>query len=232
MGKEIERVIKKSKIYIKLMRKIVFFESILELIYPGENYCIICKAEDCHKICLSCLKSIKRINIINIIDSNISSYGHYGGVLKQLILNLKYKKDFSAGDILSDLLSDYIKDNIEYDNYILSYIPLSKKSRKKRGFNQCEYIAKKVSEKLNIEVIEVLIKYKDTVEQKTLNKHERGTNIKGAFKIKKGISISGCNIILIDDITTTGSTMMEAYKILQENSVKSIKLLTLAKSAI
>ena len=231
MGKEIERVIKKSKIYIEVIQKIlkVFLESILELIYPGENYCIICKAEDCHKICLSCLKSIKKINII---DSDISSYGYYGGVLKQLILNLKYKKDFSAGDILSDLLSDYIKDNIEYDNYVLSYIPLSKKSMKKRGFNQCEYIAKKVSEKLNIGVIEILIKYKDTSEQKTLNKHERSNNVKGAFKIKNGTNISSYNIILIDDVITTGSTMMEAYKILQENSAKSIKLLTLAKSTI
>lgn len=231
MGKEIERVIKKFKIYIEVIQKIlkVFLESILELIYPGENYCIICKAEDCHKICLSCLKSIKKINKI---DSDISSYGYYGGVLKQLILNLKYKKDFSAGDILSDLLSDYIKDNIEYDNYVLSYIPLSKKSMKKRGFNQCEYIAKKVSEKLNIGVIEILIKYKDTAEQKTLNKHERSNNVKGAFKIKKGTNISSYNIILIDDVITTGSTMMEAYKILQENSAKSIKLLTLAKSTI
>ena len=231
MGKEIERVIKKIKIYIEVIQKIlkVFLESILELIYPGENYCIICKAEDCHKICLSCLKSIKKINII---DSDISSYGYYGGVLKQLILNLKYKKDFSAGDILSDLLSDYIKDNIEYDNYVLSYIPLSKKSMKKRGFNQCEYIAKKVSEKLNIGVIEILIKYKDTSEQKTLNKHERSNNVKGAFKIKNGTNISSYNIILIDDVITTGSTMMEAYKILQENSAKSIKLLTLAKSTI
>lgn len=231
MGKEIEGIIKRVKMDIKMIRKIatVFFESLLELIYPSENYCIICKAEDCNKICLSCLKSIKKINII---DSGISSYGYYGGVLKQLILNLKYKKDFSAGDILSDLLSDYIRDNIEYDNCILSYIPLSKKSKKKRGFNQCEYIAKKVSEKLNIEVIEVLIKYKDTAEQKTLNKHDRDKNVKGAFKIKKGISISGCNIILIDDVTTTGSTMKEAYKILQENSAKSIKLLTLAKSTI
>lgn len=181
MGKEIERVIKKIKIYIEVIQKIlkVFLESLLELIYPGENYCIICKAEDCHKICLSCLKSIKKINII---DSDISSYGYYGGVLKQLILNLKYKKDFSAGDILSDLLSDYIKDNIEYDNYVLSYIPLSKKSMKKRGFNQCEYIAKKVSEKLNIGVIEILIKYKDTSEQKTLNKHERSNNVKSTLR--------------------------------------------------
>ena len=231
MGKEIERVIKKIKIYIEVIQKIlkVFLESLLELIYPGENYCIICKAEDCHKICLSCLKSIRKINII---ESDIISYGYYGGVLKQLILNLKYKKDFSAGDILSDLLSDYIKDNIEYDNYVLSYIPLSKKSMKKRGFNQCEYIAKKVSEKLNIGVIEILIKYKDTSEQKTLNKHERSNNVKGAFKIKNGTNISSYNIILIDDVITTGSTMMEAYKILQENSAKSIKLLTLAKSTI
>lgn len=231
MGKEIERVIKKSNMHIKIIPHIVkvFLESLLEIIFPSENYCILCKAEDCQKICLSCLKSIKKINII---DSEILSYGYYGGALKQLILNLKYKNDFSAGDILSNLLSDYIKNNVDYDNYILSYIPLSKRSMKKRGFNQCEYIAKKTSDKLNIKVVEILIKQKDTEEQKTLNKYERSENVKGAFKIKKGIDISSYNIILIDDVTTTGSTMIEAYKILQENSAKSIKLLTLAKSNI
>lgn len=231
MGKEIKRIIKEIQIYIKIITQIIdkILESLLEIIYPSENYCIVCKEEGCNKICLSCLKNINRLYDI---DSEIISYGYYGSVLKQLILNLKYKRDFSSGDILAGFLLEYIKDNVEYNKYVLSYIPISKKTKKTRGFNQCEYIAKKVAKKLNIEVVETLVKVKDTTEQKRLNKHERIENIKGAFKVKKGIDISDYNIILIDDVTTTGSTMMEATKILQQNSAKNIKLLTLAKSNI
>jgi len=228
MGKEIEGIIRRI---VKLIKKIMgaFMESLLEIIYPNENYCILCKDEDYDRICVSCLKSIRTIEIV---DSEILSYGYYGGVLKHLILNLKYKHDFSAGDILAELLSDYIKQNIDYNNYILTYIPLSKKSKKARGFNQCEYIARKVSRRLNIEVIEILVKNKETIEQKKLKKCERSKNIQGAFKMKNGIDIEKYNIILIDDVSTTGNTMMEAYRILQKNSVKNIKLLTLAKSNI
>lgn len=228
MGKKIKRIVREI---IKLIKKVMnrFIEALLEIIYPNENYCILCKDEGCDRICASCLNSIRKIEMA---DSEILSYGYYGGVLKHLILNLKYKHDFSAGDILSEILAEYIKKNIDYSNYILTYIPLSKKSKKKRGFNQCEYISKKISRILNIEVLEILVKDKETIEQKKLKKHERSKNIQGAFKKKNGIDIKGYNIILIDDVSTTGNTMMEAYRILQKNSVKNIKLLTLAKSTI
>ncbi len=77
-----------------------------------------------------------------------------------------------------------------------------------------------------------MIKDKETKEQKKLKKDERYENIKDAFKIKKGLEIGKYNIILVDDVTTTGATLKEAYKLLRKYQVKDIKLLTLAKSHI
>ena len=218
MGKKIKRIIRK------------LWEGLIEVLYPRENYCIICKDDDCFGICNTCRKSIKVIN--EVYQDEIISYGYYGGVLKDLILKFKYKNNFTAGDILAEFLEEYIIKNFEYKEYIITYIPLSKKSKKNRGFNQCEYIAKKISRDLSIEVLDILTKQKETKEQKTLKRDERYENIKNAFTIEKGLDIKNYKIILIDDVTTTGATLQEAYKLLKKFEVKDIKLLTLAKSHI
>lgn len=218
MGKTLKRIIR------------TLWEGLIEVVYPRENYCIICKTEDCFGICDICKKSVKTIN--DSYQDEIISYGYYGGVLKDLILKFKYKSNFTAGDILTEFLEEYIIKNFEYKDYIITYIPLSKKSKKARGFNQCEYIAKKIAGDLSIEVLEVLIKLKETKEQKKLKKDDRYENIKNAFEVKKGINVRSFRIILIDDVTTTGATLQEACKLLKKFGVKEIKLLTLAKSHI
>ncbi|MBN7574705.1 MULTISPECIES: ComF family protein [Clostridium] len=218
MGKAFNRIIKS------------ILEGLIEVIYPRESYCIICKEDNCFGICEHCRKSIK--TIADSYQDEIISYGYYGGVLKDLILKFKYKSNFTAGDILAEFLEEYIIRNLKYQEYVITYIPLSKKSKKIRGFNQCEYIAKKIAKDLSIEVLEILIKDKETKEQKRLKKDERYENIKDAFKIKKGLEIRKYNIILVDDVTTTGATLKEAYKLLRKYQVKDIKLLTLAKSHI
>lgn len=218
---------KKFKASIKLFNYIL--KGILEIIYPRENYCIICGEEDYIGICKRCRNSIKRVNNYN---NNIESYGYYGGVLKELILKFKYYNNFTAGDILAELLVDYIKKEFFYKDFIITYIPLSKKSKKKRGFNQCQYIANKIGHSLDIVCMEVLIKTKENKEQKLLNYTERYENIKDVFELKRNVDIKNLKLILIDDVTTSGATIDEACKILKKYGVKDIKLLTLAKSQI
>lgn len=218
MGKTLKRTIKK------------LLEALIEVIYPRENYCIICGDDDCFGICSNCKKSINFIR--EPYQEEIISYGYYGGVLKELILKFKYKNDFTAGDILAELLEEYIEEKFDYKEYIIAYIPLSKKSKKARGFNQCEYIARRIAGNLEIEAVELLIKVKETKEQKKLKKDERFENIRGAFGVKKGINIRNKKIILIDDVTTTGATLKEAGELLKKFDIGDIKLLTLAKSHI
>lgn len=218
MGKTFKRTIRK------------LWEALIEIIYPRENYCIICGEDDCFGICNNCKKSINFIG--EPYQEEIISCGYYGGVLKELILKFKYKNDFTAGDILAELLEEYIAEKFDYKEYIITYIPLSKKSQKARGFNQCEYIASKIARDLSLEAVEILIKTKETKEQKKLKKDERFENIREAFGIKKGTDIKNKKIILIDDVTTTGATLQEAYKLLKKIDIDDIKLLTLAKSHI
>ncbi len=219
MGEKIKRIVN-VLLYL--------YESILEIIYPHENYCIICGKEECEGICKKCINSISKTGNDEFIDS----YGYYSGVLKKLIIKFKFHSDFTAGEILADILGEYIVSNYNIEDYIITYVPLTKKSEKNRGFNQCKYISKRISKKTGIRCIELIVKTKETKEQKLLSKTERIKNIQGVFKLNKNILSITKGIIVIDDVVTTGATLMEIHKVFYENGIKNIKLLTLARSTI
>jgi competence protein ComFC len=200
------------------------YRGILELIYPRESKCIICKIDEADGICNKCKK-----NITPCRDQNLC-IGYYKGTLKELILKFKYKKDFIAGEILVKLAEEKI---FNFDRgYYLTFIPISKERIKKYGFNQCEYLAQEIAFRNGFVVIDTLKKVKDTKIQKTLSKEERAENMVGAFGIKDISKVEGRKFILIDDVITTGSTINEGIRVLKENGAIEIKILTLAKSHI
>lgn len=215
MGKEIIKIIK------------IVPEALLDIIYPYENKCIICGVEGFLGICSKCRSDIKRVNQ----QEEIMAYGYYGGVLKKLILNLKYHKSFIAGKVLADLLCQIIiEKKLSID--CICYVPISKDSLKKRGFNQCSVLAKNISSILDIPVIDCLVKVKETKEQKLLGKEERMKNILDAFEIKNKEKLFKKNILLIDDVYTTGATINECKKNIEKCNINKIYLLTIAKSNI
>ncbi|WP_294389157.1 ComF family protein [uncultured Clostridium sp.] len=228
MGEAIFKIISKilsldsfNKVILKI------YNEILDIIYPAEEKCITCRIDGFIGLCPCCKNSINRANI----EKDSLSYGFYGGIIKILILKFKYESNFTAGYVLSNFLIEMIKEQ-EINGDVICYVPMSRKAKKKRGFNQCEIMAKNVGYKLNIPVSNCIKKIKDTREQKTLTKEERIINLKGAFKISSINEIKNKNIILIDDVMTTGATISECKYILKKSGAKQIIVLTIAKSNI
>ncbi|WP_196001129.1 ComF family protein [Clostridium sp. 1001271B_151109_B4] len=216
MGKTIFKILK------------IIYKQLLDIVYPMEEKCIICEIEGFIGICDCCKTEIKRCYME---DKKSISYGFYGGVLKKLILELKYNKNFTAAEILSNLILEIINNqNIKAD--VICYVPMTKKAIKKRGFNQCEVISKSISYTTGIPISNCIIKSKNTKEQKTLSKDERKSNIQGAFNIKRNYDIKNKHVILIDDVITTGATLDECKKILLKYGANEITVLTIAKSNI
>ena len=214
-----------GKEFIKIINIVI--EALLDIIYPYDNKCIICGIEGFRGICSRCKSDIKRVQE----QEEIIAYGYYGGVLKKLILNLKYHKSFIAGKVLADLLCQIIiEKKLSID--CICYVPISKDSLKKRGFNQCSVLAKNISSILDIPVIDCLVKVKETKEQKLLGKEERAKNILNAFTIKNKEKLFKKNILLIDDVYTTGATINECKKNIEKCNINKIYLLTIAKSNI
>lgn len=176
---------------------------------------------------------------------------------KSLIRNLILRYKFSDCGYLSNLFANVILNNKKFNEIFESYdimisVPMDKIKKQIRGYNQTELIInciekmfntnRKYSFKkkefnniykdLNPKITfdnNCLIKQKNTKTQSTLNADERIENIKNAFLVKNKENIKNKNIVLFDDIATTGSTINEISKVLKEAGVKKILVLVIAK---
>ena len=109
---------------------------------------------------------------------------------------------------------------------------MSYKRKLKRGYNQSELLAKELGRKLEIKVIKTLEKSKNTKVQSTLKEEEREDNVKNAFSFLENIEIRNKNIVLVDDILTTGSTVNSASRILKQNGANKICVFTISKTRL
>ena len=230
---------------------------ILNLVFP--KYCVNCKkygdflCPDCFSylsfdtknICLECGKpsydGITHPRCMGKYKINGSFTGIvYNPVSKKLIFKFKYKPYLSSlSSYLVDLLYESIIQDEQFnkvlsrwgDNLVLVPIPLSKAKLRKRGYNQAEKLARSLSKKLNIPVVDCLERSRDTKPQMGLNKKERAENISKAFRIKEKHSAIFKNrcAILVDDILTTGSTFSEAAEVLKHHGARDVWAVALAK---
>lgn len=213
-------------------------QSVLNTIYSSSENCIICGAYSVEEelICKDCLSKIELCNsffVINKEGLEVKCYSaaYYKSVAAELIKRLKYKCDFNSGVVLSELLINLIKlKNIDYD--IITYVPMNKKSLKKRGFNQSKFLAKCVSDAFNKPAKECLIKVKSTKDQIGLDKVSRWENLIDSFKIYDKTVIENKKILLIDDVITTGATAFCCCKELLNNGAEKVTILTAAKSKL
>ncbi|MEW6455952.1 MAG: ComF family protein [Acidobacteriota bacterium] len=191
--------------------------------------CILCgkpfRAPYSFHFCSDCLKEKPPFKIHR-------SAGLYDGTLKELILLFKFRKIKSLGGKLALFLYNSTKIDINFSeiDFIIP-VPLHKKRLKERGFNQSELISKEINRMVNKKILnDVLVKRKNTIPQTLIDFNERKRNIHGAFQLKNAEVIKDKNILLVDDVYTTGSTIFECAKTLLKGNPKSISIITLARS--
>ena len=159
---------------------------------------------------------------------------------RQAIWEIKYRKNEKILGSFCKIFYEYMLDEIadkalfsDFKNPILVPIPSSKSRLKERGYNQCELIAEelaRIDEGKNFALcLDALEKIKDLPSQTSLkNRNERLSNLKGCFRAANSDKISGDNIILIDDVITTGATMSEAKKTLLRAGARQVLCFALA----
>lgn len=159
---------------------------------------------------------------------------------KKLVWELKYKNNEHSAKILSEIMYaeiiGYLNDWVIFEDFkdpILIPVPLSKEKLEKRGYNQTEILVRQITlldqgKNLNSE-LGAIIKIKDTPEQSSLKtKAQRLKNLKGCFKVVSPEKIKNRNIIIVDDVITTGATIKEIRKILKKAGARKIKALVVA----
>lgn len=225
MGKRIVTIIKNLSV------------ALLSVIYSGNEDCIICNTYiGENNICSCCKDKIKICKTYTIVNKNnfglkCYSVSYYSNIMKDLILRLKYKSDFRAGELIGQLMIEFIEnENIEFD--VVTFVPMTARSYKKRGYNQSEFLGKIISKYFQVPLIKGIEKVLETGDQIGLDGTERWGNLSHCFKNSSSGEIKDKKILLVDDVITTGATAYFCGKILKESQCKSVTLLTAAKSHI
>lgn len=105
---------------------------------------------------------------------------------------------------------------------VITYVPMDKKGLYKRGYNQTKIMANEISGLSGIPCSGLLKKIKATEEQKKLGAKDRRTNVAGAFALHGKTDIRGSRVLVIDDVSTTGSTLSEAARVLKKGGAKKV----------
>jgi len=212
-------------------------DTILNVVFPVN--CLSCGKEG-SDLCLRCLSDSPAAEresanwIFPLFD-----YRHIP--VKKSIWLLKYKSKKRIAGIFAEVMYGKIIEELSelsvmknFREPILIPIPLSKKRYRERGYNQAELICEKlveIDEKNNNFKLEknTLIKIKETEHQANIKeRRDRLKNLSDSFSVKNSKMIEGKNIILIDDVTTTGATLSEARKILKQSGAKKVIAFTVA----
>ncbi|SHK77286.1 ComF family protein [Desulforamulus aeronauticus] len=159
--------------------------------------------------------------------------GPYEGVLRQAIHLFKFKGRKSLAPLLACLMVELIQQQLPLAQCeAILPVPLSRQRQWERGYNQAELLAKEVARGLKLPLLrETLIKYKETPPQTGLPREERKQNLKDAFLLKgPAADIFGRNLLLIDDVFTTGSTASTIAETLKAAGAGKIFVITLANA--
>ncbi len=215
-----------------------YIDYILSIIYGGEDKCLLCdEYVEEEYMCNRCNNKIKFLNLCYCIEDDEDKFtcyslGAYGYELKKLIMILKYKKVFRAGEILGNYMSNFIQMELLGEVDVLTYIPSSKEALKRRGFNQCEIICKNISKKIDIPFKQLTEKIRENSDQIGLNNEQRWNNMRNTFTVVNNEYIRNKRILLIDDVLTTGATAFYCAKEIKKSGAKEVYILTIAKSRV
>lgn len=150
--------------------------------------------------------------------------------MRELIHNFKYNHILALGDFLAGILVDALEGNLPLkDDFLITPVPLYWLRQSARGYNQAEILAKAVSQRLKLTSKNIIIKKRRTKRQVDLKGKKRRQNLKDVFVVRQSLNMTGKTIILVDDITTTGTTLQECAKVLKRAGARRVWGLVIAK---
>jgi len=163
------------------------------------------------------------------------SFLYYDQTLKKILKNIKYRLVKEAFNTLLSFVgqgqtTNKIKLLLKNKKFYLQPIPLTVGKNRERGFNQAEIFASHLSSLFSLTVSDFLIRVREKPPQAQIRKRkDRVKNVVGVFEVKNKNEVKGRNLILVDDVVTTGATLKEAAKVLKKQGANRVYAITIAK---
>lgn len=184
-------------------------------------------------VCGDCLK-------YPLVPAKIRAFAAYSGVFKQIIPQFKYQSRLGLATLFGQMLHTTYKRHFKtMDIHLVIPIPLHASKLKQRGFNQAYLLVHHLEKEFVKEVkkkpdwsidIQTLIRKKRTESQTGFDVDQRKRNLKDAFILKNAEAVKQKNILLVDDVLTTGATCDEAARVLYRHGAKNVYALVLSRA--
>jgi len=208
-------------------------------------HCLEITSEKTLFLCHLCFLSLEQTNFINQKNNALEKlfwgqvnltevgalyYYHKKSPIQTLIKSLKYKGLQNIAYQAGLLASQQILNSKRFNHIdIVTIVPLHPKKETKRGYNQVELFGKVIAQQLNIPYHkDLIIKKTNNKSQTTLNKEKRFKSVEHLYSINNEFSIQNKNILLLDDVLTTGATLISCAKVLKKEHKINISILTIA----
>lgn len=208
---------------------------IAHLLYPWK--CVFCESvlKDTD-ICRECEEKLpytvgdSAMQKFPFIDKCVSPL-YYKDKVRASVHRYKFGGCSAYSRRYAALMSDCVENNLDCRSIdVISWIPLSKKRLRQRGYDQARLLAEEIATKTGLPCQQLLQKVKNNSAQSlTRDAKQRRENVAGVYALDDGADVSGLRILLVDDVVTTGATMSEAARILRKAGAKSVFGVTLAR---
>ncbi len=209
--------------------------TIIYIIYPP--LCPICReiVDERGQLCEICATKVFHINTAKNLPENLSGVMRitkYRGGTREILGKLKFENDLSVLPALQKMLAE-VSDRDEIQKFLAqvelaTFVPIHQKRLKERGYNQTELIFKDWLIAQNLAAENLLIRKKSTPRLYNLKPDERKEILRGAFEVVDGVDVAGKNILIVDDIYTTGATVTECARVLQAAGAAKIFVMAFA----
>jgi len=225
--------------------KTTFFHDFLQIIYP--HICLGC-GNSLHqvneRICFSCIEGLPYTNesmfnnalneklmaLSGISGSYALCYYNQDGLLQELMKELKYRNQPELGVILGTILGERLKEQVLEIDVIIP-IPLHTRKLKKRTYNQATEIAVGVQSELGSTIDKGLVKrISNTKSQTNRTKLGRFENVEEIFSVVNKRAIMGQRILVVDDVMTTGATMLSCADLLLSHGATEVFIAAIGKA--
>lgn len=215
---------------------------ILDLLFPRK--CALCRkllSKEETDYCRECRIKAPRFPVLQKKEhpsgksklrflDRVTAVWYYKENVREAILRLKFQKAAFLADPLGRSLAAKVLETHSEDVDLLTWVPVSAKRKRQRGYEQAELLAKVVGKELGIPAVSLLQKRKDNPAQSGMSGEARKANVLGVYQIKANTDLSGKRILLIDDVFTTGATAEECAKVLLEGGAKAVSCAVVATS--
>ena len=203
----------------------------LDFIFPPA--CGICGKIGEGYICKKCYKEI-RIYLYHNSEmerNDIVYLLQYKDIIRKKMIDYKFNDKAYLHHMFYEILIKNKKACEFVKNYdIIIPVPIYGRKKAKRGYNQSELIARKIAKNFHIPInTKILLKTKNTPMQSSLGKNDRIKNVQNVYKVKYSEKIENKNVLLVDDIYTTGATVNECKRMLHLAGARKVGVMIIAK---